>query len=68
LIGRTKSRVVLVDRQDSAAGVAALKRRYGFLDWSRTELYCEGLDDKAVELMLGAPEPTREAHVPGRDA
>jgi len=62
--GRTKAKVVLVDRQDSAAGVAALKRRYGFLDWSRTEVYCEGLDGKAVDLMLGAHEPpAREEHV-----
>ncbi len=51
--GRTKSKVVLVDRQDSAAGVATLKRRYGFLDWSRTDLYCGGLDDNAVDMMLG---------------
>lgn len=49
--GRTKSRVVLVDRRAGEGELEELRRRYGFLDWSRTDLYPEGFDSKAVDLV-----------------
>lgn len=36
--------ILIVDRRSDAAGVADLKQRYAFIDWSRAVLHADGLD------------------------
>ncbi|HMI84604.1 MAG TPA: SIR2 family protein [Polyangiaceae bacterium] len=51
--GRTKSKMALIDCRTTAAEVEKLKTRYSFLDWARTNVYSNGLDETALDIIFG---------------
>jgi SIR2-like domain len=53
--GQRKSRLKVVTRCQETSELELLKARYGFVDWSRTELYQGGFDETAVSVMFGGP-------------
>lgn len=50
--GQRKSRLRVVTRCQEVAEVNAMKARYAFVDWSKTDLYVEGFDERAVALLF----------------
>ena len=46
-----KTPLVLVDFQKSAEEEQAYRQRYAFVDWDRAEVYFDGFDEKAIELL-----------------
>ena len=41
---------VMIDFQKNAAGIAALQKRYAFVDWRRAKLYSKGFSEEALKL------------------
>lgn len=52
--GLKKSPLVLIDRRQSGDELEELRRRYAFVDWTRTRTYMDGLDENAVDLLVGS--------------
>lgn len=42
--------LLMIDFQNNAAGIAALKKRYAFVDWSKAHLHTEGFTEDALML------------------
>lgn len=58
LPGRRKEKVILVDRQMDQAGQDLLRRRYGFLEGSKTYYVWSGFDESTVRLIKRGVEAT----------
>lgn len=51
LVGLRKKKIILVDRQSDQAGQDLLRKRYGFLQDSKTHYVWSGFDESAVRLI-----------------
>jgi len=53
VFGLKKSPLILIDRRQSEEELEELRRRYAFVDWTKTRTYMDGFDENAVDLLLG---------------
>jgi len=51
--GLKKSPLVLIDRRSSDEEMEEIRKRYAFVDWTKTQTYMDGFDENAVDLLLG---------------
>jgi hypothetical protein len=53
MLDTLKDNVKLVDRRRGEEGIADYKRRYGFVEASRTEYWFDGFNNEALEFLFG---------------
>jgi hypothetical protein len=50
-----KTNLKMVDRKQSPQEVEEFKKRYSFVDWSRTDTYFDGFDEKSLDVIFETP-------------
>lgn len=48
-----KTNLKMIDYKQSQAEIGAYKKNYSFVDWSRTDCYFDGFDEKSLEVIFG---------------
>jgi hypothetical protein len=48
-----KSYLKIVDYKQTQAEIDSFKKNYGFVDWSKTDTYFDGFNEKSLEMMFG---------------
>ncbi len=54
VFGLKKHPLVVVDRQESEEQMEEFRRRYAFVDWSKTRSHMRGFDQDALDVLFGS--------------